>query len=489
MNKFIDNTIFRILKVTSIKSKLKISYIVIILIVLIPSIMSISFSNILTNRYNKLIQNIEYANNLNQIIENDINNEIWNIVSGKKDFIYGNQYIIIDSIYAKLDVLYKNASNNENRQLIEVAGRAMGTLKSYVDKLGTQIEQKIKVSENEKLLEEIRGVSLLVYDVIQDFIFSEIDEIARVNKALQRTGTVTTIMEITIFILATVFAIFTFTSVTENISQPILQLKNLSVKIADGDLDARVDPINVDELTELAQSLNVMAGRIRGLIDENIREMQNLQKSEMKALQAQITPHFLYNTFDTIIWLAESGKNAEVVNVAMAFSNFFRISLSKGNDWISVKQEVEHVKSYLTIQRVRYESILDYTIDVNEALFDFPILKLLLQPLVENSLYHGIKSRRNRGGLITLRGWLENDDLCFSVEDNGIGIPPERLELIRSGLNGEASSDSLGYGLYNVNKRIQLYYEISQGLVIESIYGQGTKVSLKIPNRSDCTNV
>lgn len=485
MKSLFEKTIFRLFKTNSIRSKLKISFLLIILIVLIPSIMSITFSNILTARYGKLIHNVDDANSLNKVVKFEITNEIWDIVSGKKEFAEANQYTIIENIYDRLNILAKNASTKENRQLTEVARRAMSTLENYVDRLGEQIEEGVPVIENEKLLEEIRGVSVLVYDVIQEFIFSEIQAIARVNESLQRSGTILTVMEITIFILVAIFAVYTVTSVAENISMPILKLKNLSVQIAEGDLEARVEPLDVDELKELAQSLNIMAGRIRGLIDENIRELKNLQKSEMKALQAQIAPHFLYNTFDTIIWLAEAGRNDDVINVAMAFSNFFRISLSKGKDWITVRQEVEHVKSYLTIQRVRYESILDFSIDVDEEMMELTMLKLILQPLVENALYHGIKFRRNRGGLITLKGWIDNNEICFSVCDNGVGIQPDRLELIRSRLEKGDIADEVGYGLYNVNKRIQLFYETNKGLNMESTPGQGTIVSFRLPLRSE----
>ena len=485
MKRFFEKIVSGVFKSTSIKNKLKISYAVIIFIVLIPSITSVMFSNILAERYDRLINNVDNANNLSRIVKSDINKEIWDIVSGKKDFAEGSQYLIIDDIYSGLEVLNQNASEKETRQIIEVAKRAMSTLNNYVDRLGLQIGQDAPVSENEKLLEEIRGVSVLVYDVIQEFIFSEIQSIARANERLQQLGTVTTILEIVIFLLAIVFAVYTFASVAENISDPILKLKNLSVKIAKGDLEARAEPIDVDELRDLARSLNVMAGRIRGLIDENMEELRNLQKSEMKALQAQIKPHFIYNTFDAIICLAESGNNEEVVNVAMALSNFFRISLSKGREWITVRQEVEHVKSYLTIQRVRYEGILDYSIEVDETLLDCPILKLLLQPLVENALYHGVKFRRTRGGLIALKGWTEHQKICFSVEDNGIGIEPDRLELIRQKLKSGDVSDDIGYGMFNVNKRIRLYYETDRGLEIESEIGHGTRVSFRVPLRSE----
>ena len=489
MKMFIGNTSFRVFKTSSIKSKIKISYMVIIAVVLIPLIMSITFSTVLTYRYGQLIDNVNNAKNLNQIVNTRISNEIWDIVSGKKDFKTADQYRIIQSIYEKIDILSEDASTKGNQRLIQVARRTVSTLEKYVDMLGRQIENNAEVQENEKLFEEIRDVAGLVNDIIQEFILSEIDAIARVNDSLQRLGFIIGITEILLFVLATVFAVYTFTSVAENISAPILKLKNLSVQIAKGDLEARVEPIDVDELKELAHSLNVMAERIRQLIDENRRELISLQKSEMRVLQAQIMPHFLYNTFDTIIWLAESGKTGEVVNVAMAFSNFFRISLSKGKDWITVGQEVEHVKNYLTIQRVRYESILDYKIEVEEALLNLSMPKLLLQPLVENALYHGIKFRRNRGGLITLKGWLENNEICFWVEDNGIGIPPDRLEQIRESLEKEEKIEGIGYGIYNVNKRLQLYYETNKSLEIDSRTGQGTCVSFRLPYRSEHKNV
>lgn len=140
-----------------------------------------------------------------------------------------------------------------------------------------------------------------------------------------------------------------------------------------------------------------MAEKIQELMIANIKEQENFQKEQMKSLQAQITPHFLYNTFDTIIWLAESSYTDEVIKITKAFSSFFRISLSKGHEWITVGQELEHVKSYLTIQKIRYRDILDYEIQVDKDVENLSVLKLVLQPLVENAIYHGIKNIRGRG--------------------------------------------------------------------------------------------
>jgi len=202
----------------------------------------------------------------------------------------------------------------------------------------------------------------------------------------------------------------------------------------------------------------------------------------MKALQAQITPHFLYNTFDTIVWLAEEKRNDQVIDITRAFSSFFRLSLNKGKDFLSVSKEFEHVKSYLTIQKIRYRDILDYEIEYESEMADCQILKLVLQPLVENALYHGIKNKRGRG-LISVKGWRENERLCFSVEDNGIGMTEEKLANIIQQISGSADPEDLNnvYGLYNVNKRLELYYDASTKLEITSRYKLGTTVYFSVP--------
>jgi two-component system sensor histidine kinase YesM len=228
-----------------------------------------------------------------------------------------------------------------------------------------------------------------------------------------------------------------------------------------------------------------MADKIKTLIDENIREQRNLQKSEMKALQAQITPHFLYNTLDSIVWLAEGNKNEQVISITRAFSDFFRISLNRGDEWVQVKDEFKHIESYLTIQKIRYRDILDYSIEYEHEMEQKVVLKLLLQPLVENSLYHGIKNKRGRGTIV-VRGWQEKGFLCFSVTDNGVGMTGEQLASVKAQLEvnpphvmGETGNRI--YGLYNVAKRLELYYNRADLLDVQSVYREGTQVTLLVP--------
>ena len=215
----------------------------------------------------------------------------------------------------------------------------------------------------------------------------------------------------------------------------------------------------------------------------------------MKALQAQITPHFLYNTFDTIIWLAEEEKTDEVVKITKAFSEFLRISLSRGHEWITIAQELDHIKNYLTIQKIRYADILNYEIEADEEILNYKIIKLVLQPLVENAIYHGIKNKRGRGHLKVSANFTDDkkSSIMFTVTDDGAGFTQERLAQVNNELeNATLDAEKLTsvYGLYNVNKKLKLYYgKETEGLVIQSEHNKGSCISFVIPCMAGEQNV
>lgn len=472
----------------SIKNKLTFSFLLIIVIMIIPTVYSISVTRQHTQRYDQIITNVSRANRINQIVKVDISNEIWEIVAGFKQFQDGIQYEILDTITTGFTEMMESTEVEKNQQLIEVAFRAESTLQYYVDLLGEQIAANAPVSENEQILEEIRGCASLLNDILQDFIVAEIETAAVTNESIKQATRNLTLIQVIIACIVVIVAITSLASITRNIRRPIHDMEELSNRIAVGDLEARAELPHVEELDHLTENLNIMAGKLKDLLEENIREQQNLQKAEMKTLQAQITPHFLYNTFDTIIWLAESGQTDQVIEITRAFSSFFRISLSKGHEWIPIEQELDHVRHYLTIQGIRYRDILDYTIEFDESLAGKKVLKLMLQPLVENAIYHGIKNKRGRGELkVTVKG--EGDSILFSVEDNGMGFTPERLEEVKAELACDAEAEKLTavYGLYNVNKRLKLYYDDTVNLNIVSEYKKGTKVSFVIPVEFEMT--
>ncbi|MDR0719761.1 MAG: sensor histidine kinase, partial [Treponema sp.] len=368
-----------------------------------------------------------------------------------------------------------------------------------VNRLGSQMENYYPVIENEHTLDEIRGVSALISEILQDFIVMEIESAAAGNQRLKQRAVIIATIEFAVIVFAVLFSVFVRTSVAKSIDKSIGALLALSRAIAEGNLDTRADIPRVKELETLTEDLNVMAGKIKTLIEENVREQRNRQKSEMKALQAQITPHFLYNTMDSIVWLAESNRNEQVISITRAFSDFFRISLNRGNEWVRVQDEFKHIESYLTIQKIRYRDILDYSISYEKEMEEKIMLKLLLQPLVENGIYHGIKNKRSRG-LIKTKGWQEGNFLFFSIEDNGIGMSPDQLASIReqlkspgagrtaegrfplSGASGTTSPlATQSFGLYNVCRRLELYYSRTDLLDIQSVYKEGTSITLKIP--------
>ncbi|MGD8455623.1 MAG: histidine kinase [Anaerolineales bacterium] len=485
MGKFID--MFSRINI-SLRSKIMISFFtVIILLTVINTVMILEVLRI--NRvYDDMITNITTANNINGFIKPAIDTEMWNIVAGKKEFNDGNQYEIIGQVNDQIDTLIANATSDKSRIKLEVIRRTLATLTSYVDKMGDQIEQGSRVAENELVLENIRGVSDVVEETVQDYMLFEVEQAEQQHIANQNRFNRWLIVYFILLPCVIGFSVAAAWVISESIYIPIKKLQDLTTTITKNDLQALVSRTNVDEITELGLSFNIMTSKIRELLDAKVREQENLKKAELRALQAQINPHFLYNTLDTIVWMAEANMNKQVIKIVHSLSSFFRIALSKGMDWIPIRQEIEHVRSYLQIQKIRYRDILDYRIEVDDDLLDGTILKLTLQPLAENALYHGIKNKRNGGTIIVRAKRGEDNQATLEVEDDGVGFTPYKLSQVRSALDSdfnEVTSRDGGFGLENVNKRVKLYYGKEYNLSIDSQYLTGTKVTLHIPLRED----
>ena len=454
---------------------------VIILATLVPFLIFILYYNFTLNQYEQIIENVYNANSLSSRLQDEIYITMWNVVAGKTKFQAGTQYELMGRIRSSLDELEKNANSVDDSYLIKVARNTLATIESYVDKIGDNIAAGRPVHDNEEILGEISSVSELLYDVIQKFVAAE-TEIAHIqNTKIQRSLDLMTFFQIVLFASILAFLFRNYKQLNRSINDPIYRMKTMASRIAQGDLSIRVEKPEISELDELTDSLNTMVEKLGKLIEQNIQKQQNLQKAEMKALQAQIAPHFMYNTLDTILSLAEDGQNENVVTTTLALSNFFRLSLNKGRDWVSVAEEKSHVESYLAIQKMRYGAILEYEIDIAEDILQESMLKIVLQPLVENAIYHGIKKTR-RGGLIKLTGKSQDKCLVFTVEDNGLGMDEGELARLRENLSHyDVSSPGMGFGLYNVFKRIELYYEVDNGLMVESEYNKGCKVTLQLP--------
>lgn len=293
-----------------------------------------------------------------------------------------------------------------------------------------------------------------------------------------------------IFISAAFSIIFTITLyyfISARLIRPIRHLKEKMRQAASGNFEVKVWNESTDEIADLGVSFNIMLKKIKILIEKNIAEQEQLKKAELRTMQAQINPHFLYNTLDTIVWMAESKKSSQVIDITKALSHFFRITLSKGQDWITLKDELEHIRNYLIIQKIRYRDILDVEIDVDEQILQYKILKLTLQPIVENAIYHGIKNKRGKGIIQIKGGFINEGKIAIDIIDNGIGIDKQKLTEIQKHLSSthaevtRTHNDKNSFGMNNVHQRIHVYYGKPYGLTIQSEYGVGTEIRLTIP--------
>jgi len=485
--RFIDKAIAYFSSINlSIREKILLSSLMVIFLMMAVNLLMILNVLQFNRTYDAIITNITTANSINGFIKPAIDTEMWNIVAGKTEFNNGKQYAIINQVNDQIALMMENATSDKSRIKLEVVRRTMDTLTRYVDKMGEQIGRGSLVAENEMVLENIRGVSDVVEESVQDYMLVEVNQAEEQYRQSKKLFNRLMVAYLILLPGAIGFSVLAAWLISASIYLPIKKLHDVTTTIAEHDLRALVTSENANEITELGMSFNIMIGRIRELLDSQVKEQENLQKAELKALQAQINPHFLYNTLDTIVWMAETNETDQVIEIVRALSSFFRIALSKGKDWIPIRQEIEHVRSYLHIQKIRYRDILDYEIDVDDNVLDGTILKLTLQPLTENALYHGIKNKRNGGKIWVRARRKDRDQVLLEVQDDGVGCTPYRLAQIQEKLDDESyeiSQEDGGFGLANVNKRIKLYYGNQYGLSIESQYQEGTRVTVTIPLR------
>lgn len=284
-----------------------------------------------------------------------------------------------------------------------------------------------------------------------------------------------------------ILAVFAISSIlSREITKPLRRLSESMSRVEKGEFDrANVDVTMENEIGSLGKSYNLMTERIHTLMEENVYEQKQKRKSELKALQAQINPHFLYNTLDSIIWMSEAGQSDEVVEMTSALAKLLRQSISNDHEQVELGQEMEYVKNYLTIQKMRYQDKLEYTIEVDPKVRHVMIVKLVLQPIVENAIYHGIKYKGSKGTL-RIRAFAESEDVCIVIEDNGIGMDDTALNIIFD--ETQKIHKQNGVGVPNVQKRLKLYYGDKYGITYESKVGIGTRATIRIPQRGDREN-
>ena len=471
---------------TSIASQVRRSVVSISVLLAVPAVIGLVVMLIYSARTQAMIRRMDAAAGMKPALENAIADNLFYVAAGRTSFEDSGAVELIAETNQTLDALLAETEGSGQVQLT-IARRTMNTLEQYVFRVRDGMAAGDPISSIEGIVDEVRNVGRLVTDMLDTFTSEEIASATDASRRLRTIVMAAAGAEVLLLLFAFIRTRNETQRLTVSIYTSIHSLEKTVRRIAEGNFGDRVRGMNVEELQELGEQTNQMADRLETLIEQIRQKQDNLSKAELRTLQAQINPHFLYNTLDTIIWQAESGKGDEVVRLTRNLSDFFRISLSAGADWIPVTQELRHVSAYLNIQKIRYRDILDYEVEQPEGLEDVYMLKLLLQPLVENALYHGIKNKRG-GGKISVRVTLLNRIMTFTVKDTGKGMTPEQLEGLRESLQAESPNTQMalepgahsGFGMRNVDMRIRLYYRKKTGLIIQS-GPEGTEVSFSIP--------
>lgn len=290
------------------------------------------------------------------------------------------------------------------------------------------------------------------------------------------------IQELTYYTLIVMFGLIIGMSLllSKYISEPITQMIKQISRAEIGNSKERVYQNRFNEVRQLSESYNRQMDRINQLMEQIKQEQSELRKSEMNVLQAQINPHFLYNTLDSILWLAESGETKETSDMVAALGRLLRISLSQGENLIPLRKELEHAENYLTIQKFRYKDQFTYSIEAEEHLLDYLTVKIIIQPFLENALYHGIEYMVDQGHL-SIRVYEIMDLICIEIKDDGVGMDAEKLAHIQM----LKESIETGIGIRNVHQRVQVYFGKEYGVDIYSELDEGTTVQILIPKMLD----
>ncbi len=380
-----------------------------------------------------------------------INQLCENVKLGNKGYIY-----ILDS---KGDIVY-----HPQQQLINVGLKSEDVNEALKHVFSSYSE----TLNDEKRMVTVETVNYCKWRIVGVFFVDEISA---------------TTDEIRFFIFGAIifgsfFIVLISSFVSSKISQPIKELERSMKLVEEGIFDINIDVKGEVEVAKLSKTFNVMVERIRLLMDQIVKEQESKRKSELNALQAQINPHFLYNTLDSIVWMAENEKSQDVITMVTALAKLFRISISRGKNIISVREEIEHARNYLIIQKIRYKNRFKYEIDIKEEALDCKTIKLILQPLIENAIYHGIEYMVDEG-LIRISAEIHDGKLLLQVSDNGLGMKQEVIERLLKEKTGDGEGS--GVGVMNVHQRIQLYYGKDYGLEILSELEAGTTVKIWLP--------
>lgn len=469
---------------SSLVAKIRYSYIILLIplmILLIFSMFNVWESN---RRYADMINSISVASDFSLDFKKDFDYETYLLIVGNKKPEESDLTSMLNQAKWVLERLEQYSYDSDNEARLQSVRKYLGNLSTYSQRIEENLKSANTYEENLEIWEnDVQIVTSLIRETFFQFIYYETQDIQVEREEFNRKATSVLVFTFMAFFTITIILIYLSYRIPLDITKPIIELSNVTNQVANGNLSVRSKVYDGVEASMLSDSLNAMIDKINELLSQVTTEQIRLRKAEFELLQSQINPHFLYNTLDAIVWLAESGDQKQVVKMVGWLSDFFRTSLNQGKDVVTIKEELQHVRSYLEIQQVRYQDILKFEIKVPESLENYYIPKITLQPIVENALYHGIKNKRGLG-CITIDGIENGEDFVISVKDDGIGMTEERLEKVSYEITHMESDEKVVYGLYNINERIRLNFSDKYGISIESKYGEGTCVEVLLPKQS-----
>ena len=472
---------------SSLASKIRYSYIL-LLIPPVVVLLVLMFSMWNRNKnYESMVNSALVASDFSLDFKKDFDYETYLVIVGNKTMDESGMNHLLTQAKTIVGNLESLTNSVDNEKRLSSISKYLSNLENYKEHIRQNLADGDKYEENIEIWEnDVQIVTALIRETMFQYIYYEINNL-QAEKQENRDFYYNIIQYVIIASLVVIIFIVVMSYlIPRSITKPIRELCDVTDQVSKGDLSVRSKVESGAEVGVLSDSMNTMIDKINVLINQVTLEQNSLREAELELLQAQINPHFLYNTLDTIVWLAEGNNEEAVVGMVKSLSEFFRTALSKGRDLISIEEEINHVRSYLEIQQVRYQDILEYSIEIPDEIKYCVIPKLSVQPIVENALYHGVKNKRG-GGRISVIGEMKYDCYEIHVKDNGIGMEPERLKKVRNRLaaNVAGAEEEIGshsmFGMYNVNERIRLKFGPMYGISIDSAYGEGTEVTMVLP--------
>ncbi|MCQ2473976.1 MAG: sensor histidine kinase [Saccharofermentans sp.] len=429
--------------------------------------------------YASVSGNIVKVSGFNQKFKQEIDEQMYFYVTGYSSEIPWED---VESARALAEDLLKNTSNTDGR-------KAMTSVLSLCDKLNGYMHDIENESGYDERMDQLKKNIYITTDLIEDYMYSylyyEAGEMASIQKQIDFWLTIEVVFVVLVMAIVVPIVLRRAFRLSKSITDPIVAMNSRVEEIGSGDLSPHT-PVETDDtsMALLSSGIEDMAARLDKQIELNRQEQIKLRDIELSLIQAQINPHFLYNTLDAIVWLIEIGKNEQAEQMVTSLSSYFRSFLSDGKDIVTVAEEKQHIQSYLEIQQVRYRDIMEYEIDIDPSIQNTKLPKMTLQPLVENAIYHGLKPKRGKGK-ITVTGTREGDKILLRVTDTGLGMNEEELESLRSRISME---DSTSFGLTSSYKRLKILYGDDCKFVIDSKSQEGTSISIEIPRKADIDN-